>query len=125
MFDAVPGKLRKVDQAVGAAQVHERAEGRDAGDDALEHVALVERREQAVLLALAPVAHGSRSERISRLRWRSSSTTLSCIFWPTSVAHRCVGVALCVCWPASGAESCEAGTKPRTRPTRTITPPRL
>ena len=28
VIDAVPGKLRKMDQSVGAAQVHERAEAR-------------------------------------------------------------------------------------------------
>jgi hypothetical protein len=125
VLDAVPGQLRQMNQAVGPAQVHKGAEIRDAGDDALEHVALVQGGQQPVLLVLAPIAH--------RRALGEDQTIPLPVHLHDFELHRLAdeprpplfGVALGVLLRLPAADNCEAGTKPRTRPTRTITPPRL
>ena len=113
VLDAMPRQLRQMDQPIGAAQVDERTEVGDAGHDALEHVARVAGWTADGLSApCASRAWRARSERISRLRRRSSSTTLSCIFWPTNRAHRCSGSASASCWPC---QRRRAATRARSR----------
>ena len=74
---AVPGDLGKVHEAVGAAEVDEDAEAADRADAALADLALFELRQQPVFLLLRHSCSAPRSERMTRLRRRLSSMTLS------------------------------------------------
>ena len=57
-WGALPGELREVDEAVGAADVHEDAEVADAGDAAGTDVAFLQLQEEALLLGGALLLHG-------------------------------------------------------------------
>ncbi len=58
MLDTAPGKLAQVDQAVGAADIHERAEVGDRRDRARANIAFLEVLDDLVLARLTDFLRG-------------------------------------------------------------------
>ncbi len=86
---------------------------------------LLQAGQQAVLLALAPIAHGRALGQDQAIAPPIQFDDLELHRLADQPGPALLGVACRVLLACQRRDSCEAGTKPRTRPTRTITPPRL